>query len=609
MNNRSKSMTLRTGLLIALGFDALLMIVGVWLGPKVATSPPCALESYKDPSRHALVLSKDPYGDVVEKIVYLEQGWEPKDSMDFYTRTQGSRLLPYSWFLHLEQPENEQRFRDPANITRLRYLPQSPNDCNPDGLPVGFVKDPKRKDGKEDWLGQTCSACHTTQINYNKVGYRIDGGPTMADQETFLRELAQALKNTAENQAKFDRFAANVLGAGHSKKDKDDLKTQLAQVSKFRGEFDARNKPDHAYGFARLDAFGRILNEVLVRGIGVTDKDQVKVPNAPVSYPFLWDTPQHDFVQWNGLARNKIGGSETIGALTRNVGEVLGVFGEVVIKEGGVGGGIRGYDSSVRVPDLVHTENLIKKLQSPLWPDDFPPIDEAKRKAGADLFRVYCADCHHDIKRTDPNRKVKAHMTPIDALGTDPKMAENFDQRRGKTGRLKGRRTSFVVGPEFRDEAGGDEILVHVVIGVILNTPFNQYKESDLLELRKPVVRGARNLLKYKGRPLNGIWATAPYLHNGSVPNLYQLLLPSEKRVSEFWVGRREFDPKHVGFKTDKFPGGFLFRTKDEKGAIPGNSNAGHEYGTGKPKADGGDGLPKLEDKQIWELVEYMKSL
>src|SRR5690625_3270750 len=64
------------------------------------------------------------------------------------------------------------------------------------------------------------------------------------------------------------------------------------------------------------------------------------------------------------------------------------------------------------------------------------------------------------------------------------------------------------------------------------------------------------SLLSYKARPLNGIWATAPYLHNGSVPTLYDLLLPAKRpddpedgeyRPDEFMVGSREFDPIKVG--------------------------------------------------------------
>ena len=106
------------------------------------------------------------------------------------------------------------------------------------------------------------------------------------------------------------------------------------------------------------------------------------------------------------------------------------------------------------------------------------------------------------------------------------------------------------------------------------------------------VGKASLNLKAYKARPLNGIWATAPYLHNGSVPNLWQLLQPPAARVREFYVGSRAFDPVQVGFAIESFPGGFQFDT-----SLRGNSNSGHDYGTA------------LADAQKWELIEYLKSL
>jgi hypothetical protein len=100
--------------------------------------------------------------------------------------------------------------------------------------------------------------------------------------------------------------------------------------------------------------------------------------------------------------------------------------------------------------------------------------------------------------------------------------------------------------------------------------------------------------LAYKARRLDGIWATAPYLHNGSVPNLYQLLLPAKDRMKKFFVGTREFDPVNVGFTTDNQDNTFEFDA-----SLPGNSNAGHDtYGT-----------DSLTDEQRWQLVEYLKTL
>ncbi|MEM7359655.1 MAG: di-heme-cytochrome C peroxidase [Pseudomonadota bacterium] len=80
----------------------------------------------------------------------------------------------------------------------------------------------------------------------------------------------------------------------------------------------------------------------------------------------------------------------------------------------------------------------------------------------------------------------------------------------------------------------------------------------------------------YRPRPLEGIWATAPFLHNGSVPSIYQMLLPAEERDQVFYLGRKEYDPEKLGIKVDEFKGAFKFDT-----TVKGNSNMGHEFNDG----------------------------
>jgi hypothetical protein len=103
-------------------------------------------------------------------------------------------------------------------------------------------------------------------------------------------------------------------------------------------------------------------------------------------------------------------------------------------------------------------------------------------------------------------------------------------------------------------------------------------------------------------------------LHNGSVPTLYDLLLPKKRpgdpaegeyRPDTFMVGSREFDPVHVGLKSSGYDG-FAFDT-----SIPGNSNAGHEYtaGPGHSPQPSGAVLPALSVEQRMDLLEYLKSL
>jgi cytochrome c5 len=122
----------------------------------------------------------------------------------------------------------------------------------------------------------------------------------------------------------------------------------------------------------------------------------------------------------------------------------------------------------------------------------------------------------------------------------------------------------------------------------------------------------------YKPRPLSGVWATAPFLHNGSVPTLYQMLLPPAKRDARFFVGRREFDPQHVGYVTlpdaDGDDDGFWLDT-----SLKGNHNSGHAFAADaetwkKHRADPKSNPlppgvigPEFTDEERFSLIEYLK--
>lgn len=90
--------------------------------------------------------------------------------------------------------------------------------------------------------------------------------------------------------------------------------------------------------------------------------------------------------------------------------------------------------------------------------------------------------------------------------------------------------------------------------------------------------RAYRKTGGYVAMPLAGAWLNAPYLHNGSVPTLADLLEPVERRPSGFVRGYDVYDPSRVGFVSqgaDADREGAVFDT-----SLPGNANVGHRYGT-----------------------------
>jgi hypothetical protein len=105
----------------------------------------------------------------------------------------------------------------------------------------------------------------------------------------------------------------------------------------------------------------------------------------------------------------------------------------------------------------------------------------------------------------------------------------------------------------------------------------------------------------WKAAPRDGVWATPPFMHNGSVPNLYEMLIPAAERTTKFYRGH-EFDPVKVGLDTTASSGTFLMDT-----TLLGNSNKGHSFQNG-PRGNGIIG-PLLKDDERWAIVEYLKSI
>jgi len=663
-----------------------------------------------DEYRGAKAIADGVFNESFDTPIYLDQGWSEEDSLWFYTTTQGSNLLPYDFFLVLEQADSEELFRSDANIDRLRYLVQKPTFFNPDGLPVGFALDEYQD---KDYVGYTCAACHTGQVNYKGKAIRIDGGAAMADMDGFMDELGHALGATLKNDEKRTRFVKNVLAIDNNYDSEKDVISDLEYWFKIRRQYNVINHTDTAYGFARLDAFGRIYNRVLqyvinkkqlreqlitarntqgdrilsidevnsaLDGIaeGVVSRDSFMTivdrllsketgfpalteaeisllskqifneADAPVSYPFLWDITHSDYVQWNGLA-----GNAGPGALGRNVGEVLGVFATIDFAEhspwykrfdiAAIASGqsnkenIIKFKSSVDKVNLHRLEASLKTLTSPVWPEDIlGKIDHSLLDEGQKLFAEYCQSCHEVIDPTAWDRLVIGQMSAIDRIETDPTMAENSVNHTGSAGNFSHTRLDTDVGKYLLpEEAPVAAILTSSVRGVVATPDVDKnifrrgldwlyvmamsFFDNDIKQSMKngdydpdTTAKPFNSLLAYKARSLNGIWATGPYLHNGSVPTLYDLLLPKKRegdpddgeyRPNTFMVGARELDPVKVGFVSGGYDG-FEFDTE-----LPGNSNAGHEYAAGITARADGKVLPPMTRDQRLAVVEYMKAL
>lgn len=182
-----------------------------------------------------------------------------------------------------------------------------------------------------------------------------------------------------------------------------------------------------------------------------------------------------------------------------------------------------------------------------LEPPKFPgPIDATLAARGRAVYDDACAKCH------GVGASYRSRVIPLADIGTDPRLA-----RHGQFA------TPFVRW---------------------FNRSF--YGEVARLEPGDG----------YVPPPLDGVWATAPYLHNGSVPTLRDLLLPPDQRPRTFYRGNDLYDPAAVGFVSDVAAEGTQRYTRIDT-TLEGNGNGGHVYGT------------DLSEAERSALLEYLKTL
>jgi mono/diheme cytochrome c family protein len=208
-------------------------------------------------------------------------------------------------------------------------------------------------------------------------------------------------------------------------------------------------------------------------------------------------------------------------------------------------------------PAFRDIQQYIFSMEPPKYPF---PVDAAKAKEGEAVFRDYCARCHGTYGKewTYPNK-----IIPLDIIDTDRKRHEN--------------------------------------IGAAFGKAYNASWFAHEAPAGKPVKQTAG----YQAPPLDGVWATAPYFHNGSVPTLYGVLNSSARPkvfTRSFHTGEADYDKKRVGWKVREVPPPdpklpAIERRKVYDTTRPGRGNGGHAFGD------------DLTDDERWAVIEYLKTL
>ncbi|HLM74828.1 MAG TPA: di-heme-cytochrome C peroxidase [Polyangiaceae bacterium] len=547
---------------------------------KTASQPPSSASPSAAPATTAAA-GKEP--------LYLA-ALDAAERQDFYHVPEGGELLPLDILYAVESTKTFKPFME--NLERFRLIP---DPADPDGLPVGMsvaMVDGKRTDPRMVFFN--CAACHVAEVTYQGARIRVDGAPAHFDMAGFVVELIESLTATITDPNRLSPFLHRLAKRRHpgsgdaavtkawpdlklpadkpalalSAKAKELIESEKARVvekiEQKKVELDTAAEALHLIkskivylerirglktttfsGFGRLDAF------MAARNLLFGEKYAVDV-DSPVSLPPIFYLSKLTWFHYD---------NNTNSFLQRNIGQDLGVGAVADMNTG---------DSTVLLRNLRRLEQIASKLSTPRWPEEvLGKIDRERAGRGAEIYKKECASCHdYGDDGMFPDRTYD-----LATIGTDPNRANNFIKPLG-------------------DKTFVGELAV--VLDKLEKAAFVREKvtpeEAAKMEPPKIIWRGTG---KYASRPLAGVWASAPYLHNGSVPTLYDLLLPPEKRPKTFLTGSRELDTKKVGYETSGEKGGaFLFDTSQNA-----NKNTGHTYGT------------TLSEEQRLDLIEHLKSL
>ncbi len=535
----------------------------------------------------------NPSNDIIEDgtpivgagkdLISLNQGWTQAEQAGYWYRGDGSMIVPYTWFLVLEQANSEELFRSDENMERLRYTPIPKSKWNPDGLPAGFARNVDQIDQSE-WMALSCGGCHSTKISYKGTSMVINGAATMGDFQTMMKELEESMIATRDDSAKFDRFAKALLDDKYTQASKNSLRSKFEKETQRQIDFNHANRTSSKFGFGRVDAFAYAYNNIGVNFLGIPENHIEGV--APANYNYIWGSAQSDVLQWNGMAPN----TPPIAPIFRVLGDVWGGGGRANMH-----GGLwpPGFESSADFKGLGDMLAWVKVLQSPRWPEFvLPAINNEKAVKGRPIYEKNCAQCHQlMLTREEQMKPYSAVMVPQTEVGTDRAELVLVQESVQQTGFLEGTKMYYIAGEELGKTTPAKNLLNIASIGAMVRHPLDTISQG-MRDFTGTMGKLVKDTYQYKARPLNGIWSTAPYLHNGSVPNLYQLLLPADQRDKVFYTGNREFDPVKVGQISSDQPGSFEFDT-----SLYGNSNSGHEYAT------------DLSEEERYQLIEFLKTL
>ena len=541
----------------------------------------------------------------------------------WYHLSEGGEIFPYFALSALRVTVKGQTvpFMSAASLAQFGFLPDSPNASNPYGLPVGMTL-ARAPDTQLISIGFNCSACHTGSATAAGADgamhtVRLEGAPAHVDILGFSRgAIAAFAANVGASASLWDRttYAARALAeAVHEAADSsgevqllwtrakmvftlithasdvasDDVtalvnafdipaeqkQLLLARYGYFKTSLAATGAAGTTDGPGRADPYGEGANNLFAQyGYHVP-------PSSPLRYQPLFDL---------GNLRTYSYTSNTTSILFRNSLQALAT------------GAISDFAAtppvtSVVFGSLVQLEGYLDAIPAPAWPASFPAPDAARTTRGEAVYQASCASCH------SPTVDAMGLYDPVVAdVGTDPNLLARYLAPVNVGPPIGSGTLAALLTPVVRELDQG-----YCAAAKLSPAACLQLDDVYDAALNPTGRRGAPSLFAtatgYQAKPVAGMWAMAPFLHNGSVPTIADLLNPAAQRPATFAVGHGGYDTTRLGLVTYPSLAGeaaaagatFLYDTTQ-----PGNSNAGHEgaqFGT----------TLSADDKAA--LLEYLK--
>ena len=512
---------------------------------------------------------------VVENVSYIDNGLG-LDRRTFYHLPEGSEIFPAFLVKAAVHKPTGQKFID--ILDNYGFI-KDPNPTSAQNIrSLGYVGLTVSEKAGLDMVGVNCAACHVGQIEANGKSIRIDGAPNMFAINQFFVDLGEAMKTpNLEELAKEALKEALSKGFPKEVATPTEIKNYVAELVSL-GALSNGTVP-HA---GRADAFGA------ARALFFGDT----VPlTAPASFPYLWGFQTTAWYHYIG---------NTDSALERNIGQSLGLGAYIDHKT---------CATSIKFDELDQMEKLAYKVQPPTWPEDLMgAIDKTKAAAGKSLYMEKCASCHDGYSDIDNGGPRHDYLKfSLNEMKTDPSEAINTARN------VTVNKNVCLPDQPVQNVEMGFAAAHQLFVGRVRDTYFKAHPESASQQaawgdhrvnpswvdpLKPPLCTGNQNACKvYVAKPLAGIWATAPYLHNGSVPTIAELLKPAKDRVKTFAIGHRAYDTANLGYTIAAGKNSTTFQVEDNGKPIEGNSNSGHEYGT------------DLSPEQKGQLIEFLKSM